>query len=148
MAIFPSATEMRSIFAPVVLDAALQLGSLATVYDLTPKRQLDGSTAPRLNDSGGYSSSSDMPTAGVPIRLTMLTSEKAQEIFGTDVRVTMQGSLPDRLTPVGLGFVFQIESGDFAGNNYEVTAVIENQYSDSYTLGLLDYEGEVPDGLP
>jgi hypothetical protein len=79
---FPSATEMRSMLSPVARDAETQLGSLASFFTVTRVRRPDGSYGPDTPVSTGDTK--------VPIKLTSVTLEKAQEIFGvdTDIRMT------------------------------------------------------------
>lgn len=124
---------MRGILGPVVADAADQLGSVADLYVRASVRQLDGSSVFAFNT---------MPENNISIRLSRVTFEKLQETFGQDTDATLQGSM-SRVTLVTLGSVFEITAGDFAEQNFEVVAVIENQLSDSYTLGLVDFEGEM-----
>lgn len=133
MSIFPTATEARAIFAPIVVDAAEQLGSRADIYELVAVRQLDGTSkrVPNLliqND--------------VPIRIKVMKSEEVQEIFGLNPNVTMKGSMP-RVAEVAIDNVFDVQSGDFAGQRFQVKSVFPKVLSNSYVLGLVDYEAQI-----
>lgn len=130
---FPSEAQMQGWLAPVVKDAAEQLGSIADVYQIADVRQPDGSTAKAPNT---------LPAQNVPIRLVQITNEEAQEIFGAGAVVGYEGHM-SRVVEVHPDDVFEITSGDFAGQNLRVTAVLNRPLSDSYLLGLVDYEGEL-----
>lgn len=130
---FPPRSEMQADLAPVVVDAAEQLGSRSDIYELTPVRQPDGTTkrVPNLllkND--------------VAVKFKQMTSEEALTIFGLNPNVTMKGKL-SRVTPVALDNVFDVTSGGFSARRFQVKSVIERDLSDSYLLGLIDYEGAV-----
>lgn len=127
MSIFPPLAEIQSIAAPIVADAAVQLGSLCSVYALVRARQPDGSyknDVPQLKGSG------------ISVRLKMLTSEQAQLVFGEETTVEMQGSTPRTIT-IGVGDVLTVTAGEFAGQWLRVEKLIEKPLSDSYLLGLV-----------
>jgi hypothetical protein len=130
---FPLAQQIRSIAAPIVADAASQLGSRANIYQLAAVRQADGSTVLETNN---------LPAAIVAIRLSKPSTVKLQETFGQNTNVTTKGSM-SRVIPVLPDDVFEITEGDFAGQVFQVVSVINRQLSDSYLLGLVDYEGEL-----
>lgn len=126
MSIFPTAAEMRAIAGPIVADAAEQLGSRADIHAIQSIRQRDGS----------YKKGPVLSAPAVPVRLTMLTSEQAQEIFGLDAHVEFKGSMV-RSVAVESKNVFEVVSGPFSGQWLIVEKLIENDLSDSYTLGLV-----------
>lgn len=130
---FPTAEEFRSILAPVVSDAIEQLGSIADLFPVGETEQADGSTIVGVSGPA---------VEDVPIKLTELTNEQAQEVFGRDAVVTMQGKVM-RDQEVLLDYVFEVTGGDFAGRVLQVKSIIENPLSDSYLLGLIDFSGDL-----
>ena len=127
MSIFPTLAEVQAIAAPIVADAAVQLGSKVDVHSIVSERQRDGS-------------SKDVPRASghdVAVRLKMLTTEQAQEIFGKETIVTMRGSLSRASVTVEAGNVIEVVEGEFAGKWLRVEKLIEKPLTDSYLLGLV-----------
>jgi hypothetical protein len=130
---FPSEAQFQAWLGPVVKDAAEQVGSVADVYQLADVRQPDNSVVKEANN---------LPAQDVAIRLVQITNEQAQETFGENAVVQYEGHM-SRVIVVGVDDVFEITSGDFAGQNLQVTKVLNRPLSDSYLLGLVDYEGEL-----
>jgi hypothetical protein len=127
---FPSADEMRGMLSPVARDAEAQLGSLASFFTVTRVKRADGTFGPSPPVSTGATK--------IPIKLTSVTLERAQEIFGidTDVRMTAKTSRAEAIAP---GMIVTVTDGDFAGQSFEVTQVVERPLSDSYVLGLKEH---------
>lgn len=127
---FPTAGEMRGMLAPVARDAEAQLGSRAAFFTVTRVRRPDGSYGPVVPVSTG--------ATNVPIKLTSVTLERAQEIFGldTDIRMTAKTSRANEIT---IGLIVTVTDGDFAGQSFEVTQLVERPLSDSYVLGLKEH---------
>lgn len=127
---FPTADEMRSMLAPVARDAETQLGSKVSLFTVARVRRADGSYGLPVSPTAG--------ATGVPMKLTSVTLERAQEVFGlnTDVRMTGKTS---RANPFLPGHVLTVTEGDFAGQAFEVTKVVEKPLSDSYVLGLKEH---------
>lgn len=126
MSIFPTLADVQSIAAPIVADAATQLGSRVDIYMVRPERQRDGSSkkTPQLV---GHD---------IALRLKSLTAEQAQQIFGKESTVEMRGSMA-RSVVVGSDYVIEVISGEFAGQWFIVQKLIEKPLSDSYVLGLI-----------
>lgn len=124
---------MRAMLSPVARDAEAQLGSLATLFTVSRVRRADGSYGPEAAVGGATK---------VPVKLASVTLEKAQEIFGqdTDVRMTGKTSRANEMVP---GVVIAVTDGDFAGQAFDVTQVVEKPLSDSYVLALKEHEGEI-----
>lgn len=132
MRIFPTTAEMLTIFRPVVADAAVQLGSLADLYSLQAVEQADATFE-------------DVPSfalANAPIRLTMISAETVLTTFGEHPSIVFQGSMI-RVIEVKEGDVFNVTVGDFIGQWFRVVKIVENQYADSYKLGLAESEAIV-----
>lgn len=127
MPVFPSAAQIQRITAPLVIDATKQLGSKVDVYAIVSVRQPDGSSVlmPALQ------------TPNVPVLLTMLTSDKAQSVFGLNTEIKMQGVVPKSVAEINNGAVLNVVTGGFAGLWFTVATEIDQPLSDSYTLGLL-----------
>jgi hypothetical protein len=127
--VFPTADEMRSMIAPIARDAESQLGSLVSLFTIMPVYRADASYGPGTPVS---------LTTGQAMKLTSVTLETAQEIFGLDTDVRMTGKT-SRATAIVPGLVVQVTSGDFSGQTFEVTKVVEKPLSDSYVLGLKEH---------
>ena len=127
---FPSADEMRGMLSPVARDAETQLGSKASLFTIARVRRADGSYGPPVSPTAG--------ATNVPIKLTSVTLERAQEVFGlnTDVRMTGKTS---RANVIALGAVLTVTDGDFLGQTFEVTKIVEKPLSGSYVLGLKEH---------
>ena len=135
---FPTADKMRSMLAPVARDAETQLGSRASLFTITRVKRPDGTFGPAAPVAGAV---------GVPIKLSPVTRisegevvarRRVQEIFGVDIDIRMLGKL-SRANAVEPGTVLTITEGDFLGQTFEVTAMVEVPLSDSYVLGLKDH---------
>lgn len=127
---FPTADEMRGMLAPVARDAEKQLGSKASLFTVTRVRRGDGSYGPPTTPAAIASD--------IPIKLTSVTLERAQEVFGLDTDVRMIGKT-SRANAILPGMVFTITGGDFSGQTFEVTKRVERPLSDSYVLGLKEH---------
>jgi hypothetical protein len=127
---FPSADEMRGMLAPVARDAEQQLGSRVTLFTMTRVKRPDGTYGPDQAVSTGDSK--------VPVKLTSVTLEKAQEIFGADTDIRMTGKMA-RITTMLPGMILSVTDGDFANQSFEVTTIVERPLSDSYVLGLKEH---------
>jgi hypothetical protein len=127
---FPSADEMRAMLSPVARDAEKRLGSKASLFTITRVRRADGSYGPPTTPTES--------AVDIPIKLTSVTLERAQAVFGLDTDVLMTGktSRANALLP---GMVFTITDGDFSGQSFEVTKRVERPLSDSYVLGLKEH---------
>jgi hypothetical protein len=127
---FPSADEMRGMLSPVARDAEQQLGSKASIFTIGRVRRPDGSYGPEQPVSTG--------DTNVPIKLTSVALKVAQEIFGldTDIRMTAKTSRAIEFKP---GMIISVTDGDWSGQSFEVTDLVEKQLSDSYVLGLKEY---------
>jgi hypothetical protein len=127
---FPTADEMRGMLSPVARDAEKQLGSRATLFTMTAVRRPDGSYGPAQPVSTGATK--------VPVKLTSVALERAQEIFGLDTDVRMMGKT-SRANAIAPGLIISVTDGDFAGQSFEVTKVIEKPLSDSYVLAVKEH---------
>lgn len=132
MALFPTADEMREMAGAIVADAAEQLGSTCSYYELVEVKELNASTNIEFAET---------PVTGLQVRLKELTNLRAREIFGQNSNVTMRGSMT-RSTAIAKGGVLIVTEGDFLARKLEIVELIEKPLSDSYVLGLVDYEGE------
>jgi hypothetical protein len=130
VALFPSADEMRAMLSPVARDAETQLGSLVSLFTMTRVKRPDGTYGPATPVSTGDTK--------VPVKLTSITLERAQEIFGLDTDVRMSGKMA-RIVTIVPGMILSVTDRDFAGQSFEVTKVVERPLSDSYVLGLKEY---------
>jgi hypothetical protein len=130
VALFPSADEMRAMLSPVARDAETQLGSLVSLFTMTRVKRADGTYGPAAPVSTGDTK--------VPVKLTSITLERAQEIFGLDTDVRMSGKMA-RVVPIVPGMILSVTDRDFSGQSFEVTKVVERPLSDSYVLGLKEY---------
>lgn len=129
-AIFPSREELQATLGPIVGDAAEQLGSRCRVYRTAGTRAADGSTA----------RAPVMFADNVAIRLRMLTREAAEEVFGRDTDTRMSGSAR-RGAAVKVGHLIKVLSGGFVGEKFQVKESVENDLSDSLTIGLVECDG-------
>lgn len=128
-AVFPTADEMREMIAPIARDAEAQLGSLVSLFTIDQVRRADAS----------YGPGTPVPVATAQaMKLTSVTLERAQEVFGLDTDVRMTGKT-SRATAIVPGLVLSVTSGDFSGQTFEVTKVVEKPLSDSYVLGLKEH---------
>jgi len=90
---------------------------------------------------GSYKEAPAFTEANVPVRFSMVTFEQAQSIFGEDSTVTVKASMSRiAFVIIKADDVFEVRTGDYAGQWLKVTRVIENALSDSYTLGLVKSE--------
>lgn len=126
MSIFPTLAEIQAIAAPIVADAAVQLGSRADIHAIASVRQPDAT----------YKDVPQLSAHDVAVRLKMLTSEQAQLIFGKETAVEMRGSAT-REDVIEVGNVIEVVSGEFAGQWLRVAKLIEKPLTDSYLLGLV-----------
>lgn len=130
VALFPSADEMRAMLSPVARDAETRLGSLVSLFTMTRVKRPDGTYGPATPVSTGDTK--------VPVKLTAVTLESAQEIFGVDTDVRMMGKMA-RVVEILPGMILSVTDKDFQGKSFEVTKVVEKPLSDSYVLGLKDF---------
>lgn len=127
MSIFPSLEEVQAIAAPIVADAAVQLGSKCDVHEIVSVRQPGGS----------YKDTPQLAASDVSIRLKMHTTEQAQSIFGKETSVEMRGSCPRSSATIAIGNVIEVVDGEFEGKWLRVARLIEKPLSDSYLLGFV-----------
>ena len=127
MSIFPTDDEMRAITGPIVIDAAVQLGSLADLYLLQNIEQ----------DDASFEAAPSFEADDVSILFTEVSNAEVLETFGEFAAIVMQGMM-SRVAEITAGAVFNITEGDFSGRWLKVEKVIEEPLSDSYTLGLAD----------
>jgi hypothetical protein len=127
--VFPSAAELKAIAGPLVEDAVEQLGSVVDIHAIVPTKQPDNS----------YIDTPQLLGSDVKMKLKMLTSEQAQEIFGKESVVEMKGLMTDE-TAVEADHLIEVTAGDFAGRWLRVEKVVEKPLANSYMLGLVGTE--------
>lgn len=127
---FPGLAEIRQSLEPAASHFATELGSRADFHKVVPVAQKDKSFKPVPQ----------LFAHDIAIRLRTLTSEQAQEIFGTEAKVDMRGSMLRTFATVKLGNVIEVIDGEFKGQWLKVEKLIERPLTNSYVLGLLTTE--------
>lgn len=122
---FPSRSTFRNALAPLTKAAAENLGSRVTVKRAAITYRPDNSPIPGWSDVA----------TNVAMRLSTVTEQRLQNIWGIDSSVTSEGSCTDA-NDIQSGDVIIVTSGDFTGEIFQVLDVRPSPLSGALAVGL------------
>lgn len=125
MTLFPDAATLRALVAPVVADAAAQLGSTVTVTRKTKTRQRDNSF------KRGWAEH----LVGVNVFIAPVTLEALRTVWGEQSLVTSEGMAPDTLD-IAEGDGIIVTAGNYVGEQFVVAKADIDRIAGRLALGL------------